>query len=304
VTARGDRPGSTPVSVDLDDAFLHRLERLALRARRVPGGTGTRPGRRRTPAADFVDHRPYTPGDDQRHIDWPAVARTDEVFVKVGRAPQAAHVHLVLDTTPSMQLWPEKRRLSRQLTAALGWLALVRGDRLNLVVVPPTAGADWGPASGGGHCREFLAHLGGLPCPAVDRSDLTPATRGLARRSAAGGLVVVVSDLWVSDDLDRALGVLPAPLWDVVVAQVLDATELEPRADGAVELCDAETGESLPTVLDAAVRLAYRRALTERLDRLQALTAARGGQHLLLPAHWPFERAVIPLLQRHAVLGP
>jgi uncharacterized protein (DUF58 family) len=288
----------------LDDAFLRRLERLALRTRRVAGLVGGRAGPRHTPAADFVDHRPYSPGDDQRHIDWPGVARHDEVFVKVGRTPQAAQVHLVLDTTRSMTMDRQKHRFALQLTAALGWMSLVHGDRLTLAPLPGDAGAPpWGPGLGARRGAEFLAYVARLPEAAADHTALLPTLRAMTHRARVGGLVVIVSDLWLSDDLDLALAQVPPPRWELLVLQVLGRVEINPTLDGAIELVDAETGARVPVFVDDAARAAYRRALAERLERIRTGVVARGGQHALVPTDWSLERAVVPYLQRRALLA-
>jgi uncharacterized protein (DUF58 family) len=298
-----EEPGAAE-PIQFDDAFLRRIERLSLRARRAVGPVGGRPGPRRTPAADFVDHRPYSPGDDRRHIDWHAAARHDEVFVKIGRAPQAASVHVVLDVSPSMWRWPAKRRLAAELTAALGWMALAHGDRLT---VAGCAASDphptWGPASGAGRGPGLLAWLGALaPAPGVG-SRLGPTVEGLVRAAPAGGLLVLVSDLWLADDLDATLRLAPPPRWETLLLQVLDRSELDPPHEGALALVDGETGAVVTVTVDDSVRAQYRQALNGRFERLRALATQRGAGHAVIPGDWPLEQAVLPYLQRRAVFA-
>lgn len=292
-----------PVPVVFDDAFLRRLERLSLRARRAVGIVGGRPGPRRTPAADFVDHRPYSPGDDLRHIDWHAAARQDDVFVKLGRAPQAASVHLLLDTSPSMSAWGAKRTLSMHLAAGLGWMSLAAGDRL-AVARCPAGGAEtvWGPASGTGRAPALLAWLSGLDPGPGQATELLPVVDGLVRAAPAGGLLVLLSDLWLADDLDAVLRRVPPPRWEVLLLQILDRLELDPQLGGPCLVVDAESGAALRLAVDAGTHSDYRRALGERLERLRMVANARGATYAMLPADWPVEQAVVPFLQRRAVL--
>lgn len=299
------RPSPTTADrFSLDDAFLRRLERLSLSLRRVSSAVGGRPGARRAPAADFIDHRPYSPGDDQRHIDWNAAARQDEVFVKVGRVLQSADVHLVLDISPSMAAWPAKRKLSLELAAALGWLSLAQGDRVTLHPFPAPAGlAPWQPARGKGRGSAYLRYLADLPAEGGAATALTPALRAAVRGASQGGLVVVISDLWLVDDLDAALALARPPRWDALVLHVLDRAELNPDIDGPVELIDAESGADHRLRVDDALRAQYRAALNARLERLLRLAGGRGATYALLPSDWPLEQAVIPYLQRRAVLA-
>jgi uncharacterized protein (DUF58 family) len=231
------------------------------------------------------------------------VARHDEVFVKVGRVTHAADVHVLLDTSESMWATEGKSRMSLELAAALGWMSLAAGDRTSVTPFP-SAGrrVRWGPASGSARGADLLAHLSGLGPSAGLGSRLEPAMHEASRRAPVGGLLVVISDLWVADDLDVALSRVPPPRWDVLVLHVLDPGELEPELDGALELTDSETDEAVTIVVDEHVRSEYRAALNARLDRLRALVGARGASYALLPSDWPLERAVIPYLQRKSLL--
>ncbi|MDR2513080.1 MAG: DUF58 domain-containing protein [Puniceicoccales bacterium] len=58
---------------------------------------------------DFQDHRPYFPGDDPRHINWQAYARTGSYTMKLYRQEVSPRVDLFVDISPSMFLVPEKR---------------------------------------------------------------------------------------------------------------------------------------------------------------------------------------------------
>ncbi len=300
--AAGEPDASAGGDLAFDEAFLRRLERMSLRLKRVSEGVGGRPGSRRMPAADFIDHRPYSPGDDQRHIDWNAAARHEEVFVKVGRVLQSADLQLLLDASPSMAASARKWRSARQLAAALSWMSLARGDRVSLHIFPD--GQDAAPAAprrGTAPGREILRQLAGLEPRASEATELAPCLERIAR-GRRGGLVVVISDLWLVDDLDRALARLPAPRWELMLLQLLDPAELRPDLDGPVELIDSESGQSLRLQVDADLRRAYRRQLLAGLEAVRASALRRGASHALLPADWPIEQAVIPYLQRRALL--
>lgn len=301
---------STPVPTGvrhahlLDEAFLRRLERLSLRTRRVAGLVGGRPGSRRTPAADYIDHRPYSPGDDQRHIDWPAVARHDEVFVKVGHVAQAADVYLVVDLSPSVVTVPAKRAMVLELAAALGWMSLAHGDRVALLPLPEGGPTDaWGPKRGGGSGADFVTHLADLSPPGASGTSVAPVLESLSRRAPVGGLLVLITDLWLDDDLGAALARVPPPRWHTMVLHVLGRGELEPRLSGLVELRDAEDGRRVTVVVDDAARAAYRAEMNARLERLRLLVHERGASYTMVPDDWSLEQAVIPFLQRRAILS-
>ena len=77
---------------------------LALPQATLVGQRGEQLGRRSGSSVDFQDYRDYQPGDDLRHIDWNAYARTDQLTVKLFREEVRPHLDLILDTSGSMAL--------------------------------------------------------------------------------------------------------------------------------------------------------------------------------------------------------
>lgn len=64
---------------------------------------------------DFQDHRAYAPGDDPRHINWQAYARTGHYSMKLYREEVRPLIDLVFDVSDSMFFEEEKRRRSLEL---------------------------------------------------------------------------------------------------------------------------------------------------------------------------------------------
>src|SRR5262252_6800194 len=96
--------GSTGASALLDPAFARELEalrrRMQVRARSGSGGDHT--AKRRGSSAEFLEHRPYAPGDDLRRIDWLAFARTGEPVFKLFRAEEDVVVRMIVDASASL----------------------------------------------------------------------------------------------------------------------------------------------------------------------------------------------------------
>lgn len=291
-------PSQGPTRMTFDSAFLRRLEQLRLNAFRPMSPLGERPGSLRMPASDVVDHRPYSPGDEIRHIDWHALARHDEVIVRLGHVTRGADVSLVLDLSPSMAIDDNKWRLSLEVAAALGWIAIVGGDRVRLFLMDETAGETWrGPAQ----APAFLDRITQL-VPGSSGSRLGPALEHVRSEEGRGGLLVVISDLWLEDDFDASIAPLAAPRWETHIVHVLSAGELEPTFSGPIALRDSETGERLEFVIDPDLLATYRLRLRERIDHLAAACALRGASHALVRADSSLEGVVLPLLRRRALL--
>lgn len=285
-----------------DAAFLRRLDRLMLQTdRRLRGESiGQRPSWRRLPASDFREHRQYLPGDDLRHVDWNASARSEHVFVKLGEQPKDATVHLLLDSTASMQ-WgtPSKLWAARRLAAALGFIALNFGDRLQVSDLSAAA-APFGPKLGKGHVPGLLRFLRELP--AARTANLAEAARGHAARNARGGYAVLISDLQGLGDLPALLGGFPMPAWQVLVLHLLHPAELDPALRGEIELVDSETGERANFDVDAEALERYRAFVAEWCERHEQTCRAHRATYARVLADWPIEQAVVPFLRRRGIV--
>lgn len=127
----------------LDVARLHRLRavaRTAPRSRIPPAGRqGGTSGRRRGAGLDIREIRPYAEGDDVRHLDAMASARTGTTHVRVFEEDMERTAFLIADFRPSM-LWGTRRRLrsvaAAECLALLGWNWIDHlGDRLGAMVI-------------------------------------------------------------------------------------------------------------------------------------------------------------------------
>jgi len=295
-----NRKTSAAPAALFDEAFLRRLERMSLQAQRTlrghPAG-GEHPSLNRLPAVIFSDHRPYSPGDDFRHIDWNAYAHHQEIVVKLGEVEQSVGVHVLLDVSRSMV---PKLRAAQRLVAALGYLALAHNDRLSVVPFGAAPLPAFGPTQGKGRLIALLKFIDRLqpnqPTALVD------ALMAYACSHERGGLLVICSDLLAPEGLEQALRALPPPRWQTLVLHLLDRRELRPELSGPIELEDAETGQRLPLTLDAATLAAYRRNVAEWQERLAASCARRGATYAQVLAHWPLEQQVVPYLRARRIL--
>src|ERR1051325_11399667 len=73
-----------PAADYLHPHTLSQIEAVELRARHIVEGLMT--GMHSSPyygySVEFAQHRPYTAGDDLRHLDWKVFGRTDKLYLK------------------------------------------------------------------------------------------------------------------------------------------------------------------------------------------------------------------------------
>ncbi|RPI48257.1 MAG: DUF58 domain-containing protein, partial [Chloroflexi bacterium] len=200
----GPQPeGQAPL---FDEAFLRKLERLAVLSRRAMAGQmqGERRSPKRGQSVEFADFRPYAPGDDFRRIDWNAYARLERFFLKLFVEEQDLTVHLLVDTSLSMD-WgePNKLRFALRAAGALGYVALAGLDRVTVTALGAHGGAEreerkgspgyFPPHRGKQQASALFQFLAGLEARGM--VDLRRSLGRYAARSQQPGPLILVSDL-------------------------------------------------------------------------------------------------------------
>ena len=130
----------------LSPELLVQLEKMELVSRKVFRGRmkGERRSPRKGQSVEFADFRNYVPGDDLRFVDWNTYARLEKLFLKMFLEEEDLHFYALIDASTSMDFGePTKLRYALQLAAALGFIGLVRGDRVKI----ETLGSPGGQAS-------------------------------------------------------------------------------------------------------------------------------------------------------------
>src|SRR3954471_21562714 len=88
----------------LEPKTLARISALDLRARLIVEGLMT--GMHRSPyqgiSVEFAQHRPYTAGDDTRHVDWKVFGKTDKIYLKQYLQETNLQLICVVDASESM----------------------------------------------------------------------------------------------------------------------------------------------------------------------------------------------------------
>jgi uncharacterized protein (DUF58 family) len=287
----------------MSDLPARVVDRLAQRRIRPRGARPTVGGGDRTSGSsgagmEFVEHRPYQPGDDFRHLDRHAYARFRAPFVKRFAADRGLDVTLLVDRSASMELGrPGKASVAASLAAGVASAVLGGGDRLRVgtfsgggrvVLHRPTTGI--------GRLADVVRNIAGHRAEGV--TDLARVAEQSVGRGAVGGsgITVVLSDWW-TDDPGAAVRVLARASGEVVAVHLLSRDEEEPAevGEGSLRLEEAETGDVLEVNVDASVHAAYRRALDDWRARLRTAVTEVGGRYLPVRSDEVIEQV---LLQR------
>lgn len=287
----------------IEPALLRRIERLGLVTRRrvPPGGTGERRSTGRGSSIEFVDFRPYSPGDDPRQVDWNAYGRTGQLFVKLFEAEQLLSLHLLVDASRSMD-WGAPNKLGRalQLAAALGYVGLCNQSRVQAAALAAGRAERFGPVWGKGQARALFDFLCGVQ--ARGASDLDGALGSYARQSGRPGLALLISDL-LTDRLEAGIAALTAQRFEVVVLHLLAPDEVNPSLEGDLELVDRESGARVAITMNAETLERYRARYQAWTAGLERFCARRGVRYLRFESSEPLESLLFSRLRRGGVLA-
>jgi len=281
--------------------FLRKLEYLRVVARRVHTGRFSALNRSRKlgQGIDFADHRPYTPGDDFKNIDWNLYGRMDRLMIRLAEEETELNLHLLVDCSASMG--PAKATYAQQVATALAYIALAHLDRVH---VWPFGGGLQPPMSPPRHKAQaikILNYLEGIkPQPETDLEATARAFAGVAR---SRGLAVVISDFLAPEGWVRALDLLRHARYEVCILQVSSPEEADVPTRGEIVLKDRETGRTMRVRVTDRIARAYRQAF---LDHGEALSSY-ARSHNLFYAHGrsdqPFEEMVLRTMRTERLLA-
>ena len=262
-----------PESPDIfDAAFLRQLEALDAALMRLRGsiGEGKRGGGRSHGHSEFRGHRPYSPGDDLRRLDWNAYGRLGKYFMREYERERAEHVTVLLDCSRSMSAGsPAKHVLARRVAAAFGYLALKRGGSVTLAGLVPVEGLP-----------RFNRYLDQLRKAEPNSTvGLTAQATALAARGRAPSDLVVISDCLEPLEALQPLMTMSERRTAITLVQVLAPDELEPAPGGSVELRGLEEGETLEQM---HVLLVLQKRTVQRWNELLGIALAQHFRRYVL----------------------
>jgi uncharacterized protein (DUF58 family) len=242
---------------------------------------------------EFEESRPYLPGDDPRRMDWNAMARTGEPWVKRYREERGRTLMIALDASGSMAFGSGARTKAQHaahMAALLAAAAGQAGDRVGFVIFGDTLRYTLPPARGPLHAWRIVeaaaesargAH-GGTHWPGV-----LDALHVVCRQRA---ILFLLSDFRTADgDAARALPGRLARLasrHEVVCALIDDPRERALPVAGRVRIVDPERPG--PTHLlrtsSAATRRRYAAAALDQRRRVERMLRASGASLMIAPS--------------------
>lgn len=247
---------------------------------------------------EFAEHRQYLPGDDLRHIDWKAAAKSDKLHLKQFEEETNLKAYFVLDSSASMR-FPEsgvtKLEYAKILVASLSFLLLRQRDAAGFFGISDRIVEHVPPRGHMGHLQAILDALTRLS--GRDQTKIAEHLSSVAERVSRRGLIVVVSDLLQdADSILEGLRLLRHRKHDVLVFHILTSEELDFPFQGYVRFEDLETQGQLLTD-PSALRRDYLSKMGDLLQYYRNGCLQDHIDYVLLRTSDPLDRALSTYLR-------
>lgn len=259
-----------------DPDFLESLQRLRLIARRVPKGGRFAEQRSRALGAgiEFQDHRPYSPGDDLRGVDWNLYRRLGKVFLRLFEEMEDLPVYLLPDVSASMwQESPPRARAGLRATMAFAAIALGQMDRVGVFSFADDLSWQMRPQAGWGQLPRFAEGLS-----KVEAGGATDFGRSLQRFGGMPlrrGLAVIVSDFFDPGGLEAVTAAMKKVRHRLLLVQLTRPSDRDPKLQGDLRLKDCESGEVQEVTIQSQILTRYQEAVDRFHQGLQTFARKR-----------------------------
>ncbi len=291
------------ISTLLSPELLARLEKMELISRKIFRGRmkGERRSPRKGQSVEFADFRNYVAGDDLRFVDWNTFARLEKLFLKMFLEEEDLHFYALIDASASMEFGdPTKLQYARQLAAALGFIGLIRGDRVKIETLGQTGQGGSPIFRGRQSLWRMLDHVEAIE-PGQDTS-LHDGVKNFCLRNAGKGIVVLLSDLMDKNGFQSALKYLVSRDMDIYVIQVLSAEETDPDVQGDLQLVDCEDGDVAEITVSAHLMKRYKQTLASFVDSARDFCTRRGMVYLLAQNTVPIDQLMTGYLRTRGLV--
>jgi uncharacterized protein (DUF58 family) len=292
-------------SMLFDEAFLRKLERIAILSKRAAAGQlqGERRSSKRGQSVEFADFRPYSSGDDFRRIDWNAYARLERFFIKLFIEEEDLTVHLLVDTSKSMD-WgnPNKLEYAIRSAGALGYIALNGLDRVTITALGNGQNGSvnhFAPHRGKQNAFALFTFLQALSAGGL--TDLGRCLQAYAGSTSRPGPLLLLSDL-MDEGWAVGLNALAARGFEVSVLHILSPNEINPDINGDLKLLDSETRAEIEITGEYDLVERYRNGLAEWQEELRRFCGARGMHYTPVVTSIPFEELLFARLRVGGIL--
>jgi len=218
-------------------------------------------------SVEFSEYRKYVAGDDLKHLDWKAYAKSEKLYVKLYEEETNLRSTILLDTSASMgygSAGMPKAEYGAYLAASLAYLMVRQQDTVGLATFDHRIRTHLPPGAGALHLNEILTVLDRVSVG--ETTGISKPLHDLAEMVRRRGLIILISDLFDEPaEVMRGLLHFRHKKHEVIVFHLIDPDEMSFPFRGLTTFKDMETGQRME-VLPDAIRAEYRGVFREFVE--------------------------------------
>lgn len=236
----------------LDVGSMLGLEAMRFATNRRIEGTfsGRHVARRQGGAGQFIDSREYSPGDDLRRLDWPAMGRTGRAYIRLYQDETNLSCLMTIDASGSMHFGARsklddsgsKLEWAKYFSTALSHLIALGKDQVGIAVAAEQQSIQrsmtaWAkpeertnqtflaPGASPRHVRIVHSRIANLI--ASGKTELAQSLDDTFLRTRRRGVLLVISDFLVNplDDVLRGLRKFRGRGWETIAVHLIHPDE-------------------------------------------------------------------------------
>ena len=289
-----------PVPTDIDSLSVigARAQALAdwfqlpLKDRTWRGNSGDFMGSGVGSSLDFQDHRSYLPGDDPRHINWQAYARTGNYSMKLYREEVRPMVEIIFDVSDSLFFDPDKSTRALELFYFCHFSTIAAGASTVVYLVKGNNQSQITPEA-------VFTHQWSVQAEGFPRTEAAamPSLNTLPLR--AQSLRILISDLLFSSNPEMVTRELTRGKGSGIIFCPFLQSEATPEWEGNYEFVDAESYTHHDHRVDRGLLKRYITAYQRHFESWKKVSRKFGINLARIPCEPEFETA----LQFEAIPG-
>ncbi len=262
----------------IDTSFFRQLDRfsLVLRKRVTSDFIGQKKSSAVGKGLIFSDHRIYAPGDDFRRVDWKVYARTDDFFIKNYEEERNLVMHIILDTSASMDFGKHmtKHEYASMLALGFAYLATKDNEKIQFSTFSDDLSV-FRSSRGMAMISTMVKHLEQVK--PHGRSSMESSFEHYRKLMGSKSFVIIISDfLMPLEQIEKALMLLGRHQLKVV--QVLDPVEKSLAFDGECDFTDSETQLRLKSYISPRLRDYFQQKLDEHAAKIHEMVSNIKGE--------------------------
>lgn len=257
--------------------------------------TGRHRSKQQGGAAEFVDFREYTPGEDLRRLDWKVLARTNRPFVRLYQDETNLVATLAIDASGSMRFGGHqggahagsKLEYAQYLATGMSHVISRQQDQVGLATIAGGLRDVFTPGSTGSHVAQLQACVDSLDTEPA--TDLAKGLRDLFDRMRRRGVLIVMSDFLV-DDLEQtfaALRLFRHRRWEVILLHLIHPDE-ERLPEGSAFRFEGLEADGRIDCTPADIRRAYQERFEAHVATVRRLALASGCDYRRVSTSVPY----------------